>query len=125
MYSWVTCSSIASFVCSSAPKSGDAGSRTWKSIGPCLIWTTTLSSNLPSSVVEVVVGRAGAIVLRVLPVHVVVVDEAAIEHEAAVRRQRARDDVRRVRVRAAVLRGPDASFRIGLQHDAGHVGNRA
>ena len=47
-YSWVICSSIASLVFFSAPNSGDAGSRTWKSIGPCLIWMMTLSSKRPS-----------------------------------------------------------------------------
>jgi hypothetical protein len=32
-YSWVICSSIARWCSSGAPNSGDAGSRTWKSIG--------------------------------------------------------------------------------------------
>ena len=53
-----------------------------------------------------------------------VVDETAIEDHAAVRRQRARDDVGRVGVRAAVGRWTDAPFGIGLQDEAAEVGNR-
>jgi hypothetical protein len=38
------------FVCFfQGSKEGDAGSRTWKSMGPFLIWMITLSSNWPSS----------------------------------------------------------------------------
>ena len=52
-YSCVICSSIAWLVFSSAPNSGDAGSRTWKSIGPCLIWMIDV-------VVELAVERHGS-----------------------------------------------------------------
>ena len=55
----------------------------------------------------------------------VVVDEAAIEEEAAVRRQRARDDVGGVGVGAAVCRRAEAAFGVGLEHEAAEVGDRA
>ena len=80
---------------------------------------------LAVEVVEVVVGGAAAIVLRVLPVHVVVVDEAAIEEQAAVRLERARQHVGGVGVGSPVGGGTDAAFRIGLQDDAAEVGNGA
>jgi hypothetical protein len=96
-YSWVICSSIASLVFLSAPNSGEAGSRTWKSIG------------------------AGAVVLQVAPVHLVVVDEAAIEEDAAVRLERPRDDVGGIGVRPFVGRRADAPFRVRLEDDAGEV----
>ena len=125
MYSCVICSSIAWLVFSSAPKSGDAGSRTWKSIGPCLIWTIALSSNCAVERLEVVVRGARPIVLRIVPVHVMVVDEAAIEDHAAVRRQRARDDVRGVGVGAAVCRGPTRPSESAFSTKPAEVGNRA
>ena len=124
-YSCVICSSIACLVFSSAPNSGDAGSRTWKSMGPFLIWMITLSSNLPSSGTEVVVGGAGAVVLRIVPVHVMVVDEAAIEEQAAVRRERARHDVGGIGMGAPVGGRADAAFGIGLEDDAAEVGHGA
>ena len=68
---------------------------------------------------EIVVGGAGAVVLQIAPVHVVVVDEAAVEEQAAVRREGARDHVGGVGVRAAVGGRPDAAFGIGFQDDAG------
>lgn len=49
MYSWVACSSTASRVPGIAPISGETGSRTWKSIGPCFTWSTALAANAPSS----------------------------------------------------------------------------
>ena len=52
VYSCVICSSMAWFVRRSAANSGDAGSRTWKSIGPCFTCRTTLSSNCPSSAMK-------------------------------------------------------------------------
>ena len=71
--------------------------------------------------VQVVVGGARAIVLEVAPVHVVVVDETAVEDQAAVRGQRARDHVGGVGVVAAVRRGAEASLRVGLEHEAAEV----
>ena len=84
-----------------------------------------MSSNFPSSGVEVVVRGAGAIVLRVAPVHVVVVDEAAIEQHAAVRLEGPRDHVGGVGVRAAVFGRAEPAFGVGLEHEAAEVGNRA
>ena len=71
--------------------------------------------------VEVVIGRAGAVVLRVAPVHVMVVDEAAVEQQAAVRRERARHHIGRVGVSAVVIRRAGAALRIGLHHKAGEI----
>ena len=58
---------------------------------------------LAVEVVEVVVGRFGAVVLRIVPVHFVVVDEPAIEEDAAVRLEGPGDDVGGVGVGAAVF----------------------
>ena len=123
-YSCVICSSIAWFVFARPPNSGEAGSRTWKSIGPCLIWTMTLSSELAVERVEVVVGGLGAVVLGVLPIHFVVVDEAAIEEDAAVRLEGLGDDVGGVGVRAAVFGRAEPAFGVGLEHEAAEVGDR-
>ncbi|HET6187685.1 MAG TPA: hypothetical protein VFE59_11885 [Trebonia sp.] len=49
VYSWVICTSMAWLVWRSPNSSGDAGSLTWKSIGPSLICTMTLSAKSPSS----------------------------------------------------------------------------
>ena len=76
-------------------------------------------------IVEIVPGGAGAIVFRIAPVHMVVVDEAAIEQHTAVRCQRARDDVRRIRVCPAVRRRPEPPFGIGFEDEPGKIGNRA
>jgi hypothetical protein len=76
---------------------------------------------LAIQVVEVVIGRAGAVVLRVAPVHVMVVDEAAVEEQAAVRRQRARHHVGGVGVGAVVVRRAGAALRIGLHHKTGEI----
>ena len=50
-----------------------------------------------------------------------VVDEPAIEDHAAMRRERARDDVGRVGMRAPVGRRADAALGIRFQHEAGEV----
>ena len=72
---------------------------------------------------EVVVGGAAAVVLRIVPIHVVVVDEAAVEEQAAVGLQGARHHVGGVGVGAAVGGGADAAFGIGLEHEAGEIGD--
>ncbi len=74
---------------------------------------------------EIVVSGAGAVVLQVAPIHVVVVDEAAIKEQAAVRSQRAGDDVGGVGVGAAIGGGAGAAFGIGLEHEAGKIGDGA
>ena len=70
---------------------------------------------------EVVVGGARAIVLQVAPVHLVVVDEPAIEEHAAVRLERPRDDVGRIGMGPLVGGGADPPFRIRLEHDAAEI----
>ena len=72
---------------------------------------------------EVVVGGAAAVVLRIGPIGVMVVDEAAIEEQAAVRLQGARQQIGGVGVRSAVGGGTDAAFGIGLEHEAGEIGD--
>jgi hypothetical protein len=73
---------------------------------------------------KVVVGSARAIVLRVPPVHVVVVDEPAVEEHPMVRCERAGDHVRCITVRPAVRRRAESSLRVGLQHESREVRNR-
>ena len=73
-------------------------------MGPCLDLDDDVRFELAVEGVEVVVAGAGAIGLEVVVVEVVVVDEAAIEHDAAVRLERAGDGVGGLGGRAAVLR---------------------
>ena len=64
--------------------------------------------------VEVVVACAGAVGFQVVPIEMIVVDEAAIEDDAAMRPQRARYNVRGVGRRTAVLRWAGAALRVSL-----------
>ena len=82
--------------------------------GTVLDLENDIASNRAVEIVEVVPRRASTIVLQVAPVHMVVVDEPAIEDDAAVRRQRTRDHVGGVSMRAPVRRWSEASFGIGL-----------
>ena len=122
-YSCVICSSMAWLVFGRPPNSGEAGSRTWKSIGPCLIWMIDVVGELAVERMEVVVGGFGAIVLGIVPIHFVVVDEAAIEQDAAVRLECVGDDVGGVGVRAAVFGGAEPAFAIGLEHESAEIGD--
>ncbi len=70
---------------------------------------------------KIVVRGPGAIVLRIVPIHVMVVDEAAIKNQSSVRLQRARHHVGRVRMRASVSRGPHAALRIGFHHHSRQI----
>ena len=63
----------------------------------------------------------GAVELEVAPVHVVVVDETAVEDESAVGSQGARDDVGGVGVCSTVGGGPHASFGIGFDEEAREI----
>ena len=65
---------------------------------------------LPVKVMKVVPRRARSIVFRVAPVHVVVVDEAPIEDDAAVRREGMAEDVGGVGMGPAVRRRPEPAF---------------
>ena len=73
--------------------------------------------------VKVVIAGSGAVGLGVIPVEMIVVDEAAIKHHAAVGLERAGNGVGRLRGGAAVFRRADAAFRIRLDHEAGKVGD--
>ena len=48
-------------------------------MGPFLIWIDDVVVELAIQVVKVVISGAGAVVLEVAPIHVMVVDEAAVE----------------------------------------------
>ena len=72
---------------------------------------------------KIVVGGAGAIVFGIAPVEMMVVDEGAIEDEAAVRFERARDDVGGVSGRAVVGRRAESAFGIGFDDEAAEVGD--
>ena len=63
---------------------------------------------------EVVVAGAGAISFHVAPVEMMVVDEAAVEHDAAVRLKRAGHHVGCIRGAAAILRRAGLAFGIRL-----------
>ena len=73
--------------------------------------------------VEVVVAGAGAVGFEVVVVEVVVVDEAAVEDDAAVRFEGAGYGVGGFGGSAVVLRGADAAFGVGLDDEAGEVGD--
>ena len=73
--------------------------------------------------VEVVVAGAGAVGFEVVVVEVVVVDEAAIEDDAAVGFEGAGYGVGGLGGSAVVLRGADAAFGVGLDDEAGEVGD--
>ncbi len=79
---------------------------------------------LAVQLVEVVIRRAGAVVLEIAPVRMVVVDEAAVEQQAGMRLESARDHVGGVGVRAVIRGGADAAFGIGLEHDASEIRDR-
>ena len=74
---------------------------------------------------EVVVRCSRAVVLQVAPVHQVVVDEAAIEDDAVVRRKGSRDHVGGVGVRPVVCGRPEPALGVGLEDEAAKVGDRA
>jgi hypothetical protein len=74
---------------------------------------------------EIVISRAGPIVLGVAPVHVVVVDKAAVKEKTAVRLERASHRVGGIRVRSSVGRRAHTALGIRLQNEAGQVGNGA
>src|SRR5258708_25182400 len=73
---------------------------------------------------KIVVRRRGPVVLRIAPVHVVVIHEAAIEDDASMRLERPRNYIRRIGMGAFVERRPEPSLRIRLEHEAAEVGNR-
>ena len=113
------CSSAMSGVFGIAPNSGWNGSRGWKSSGPFFTCTITLSRNRPSSGTNSSVRALDAVGIDVL-----VVDERAPHHDAAVRRQRVGQHVGAVGVRAAVVLRAGLAFAVGLDDEAAEVGNQ-
>ena len=125
MYSCVICSSIACLVFCKRPEQRRSRLAHLKIDGTVLDLDHDVVVELAVERAEIVVGGASAIVLQIAPIHLVVVDEAAIEDQSAVRLQRARDHVGRVGVRSAVDRRTDAALRIGLDDEAAQIGNGA
>ena len=80
---------------------------------------------LAVEIMEIIVGGAGAVVFQIVPVEVMVVNESAIEQQAAVRLERAGDHVGCVGMRAAICGRTDAAFGIGLQDETREIGNRS
>ncbi len=72
---------------------------------------------------EDVVGGAGAVGLGVAPVGVMVVDEGAVEDDAAVGSERGGEGVGGVGGRAAKAGGAGLAFGVGLDGEAGEVGD--
>ena len=70
---------------------------------------------------KIVVGRFRAIVFQIVPIEMVVVDEGAIEHDAAMRLEGAGDHVGGVGRRSAIGRGPEAALGIGLHDEAAEI----
>ena len=73
---------------------------------------------------EVIVARAGAIGFEVVPVQMVVVDEAAIKNDAVMRLQGSRKHVGSLRRGASILRRAGAALGVGLDHEAAEVRNQ-
>src|ERR1700722_3755763 len=78
---------------------------------------------LAVEVVEVTVAGAGAVGLEIVPVEVVVVDEATIEDDAAVRLESAGYDVGSFGWGASIFGWTDAAFGVGLDDEAAEVGD--
>ena len=125
VYSWVICSSMACLLFGSAPNSGRGGFANLEIDGAVLDLNHGVVVELAVEGMEVVVGGAGAVVVGVLPVHVVVVDEAAIEEQAAMGLERARHHVGRIGMRAPVGGRAHTAFGIGLQDQTAQIGNGA
>ena len=70
-----------------------------------------------------VVGGAGAVGLGVAPVEVVVVDEGAVEHDAAVGFESGGEGVGGVGRGAAVAGGAGLALGVRLDGEAGEIGN--
>ena len=103
MYSWVIWSSMAWLVFCERGEQRRRGLADLEIDGAVLdLDDDVVRRTCRRGRLEIVVGGAGAIVFRIVPVHVVVVDEAAIEDQAAVRLEGAGDDVGGIGVGAAI-----------------------
>ncbi len=73
--------------------------------------------------VEVVITGPGTVGLEVIPVQMVVVDEAAVQNDTAMRLEGTGNGVGSLGRSAAVFRGADAALGISLDDEAGEVGD--
>src|SRR5580692_5205478 len=119
-YSCVICSSMAWLVCCEEWRCGFANLEV---DGTVFDLNDDVRFEFAIEGVKVVVTGAGAVGLEVVIVEVIVVDEAAIEDEAAMRFERASDGVGGFGGSAMVLRGADTTLRVGFDDEAGEVGN--
>ncbi len=92
-------------------------------MGPSLVWTMHVGRELAVERMKDVVGGAGAVGLGIAPVEMVVVDEGAIEHDAAVGRERGGERVGGVGRGAAKAGGAGLALGVGLDGEAGEVGD--
>jgi hypothetical protein len=83
----------------------------------------TLGSEFAVEGMEDVVGGAGAVGFGVAPVEVVVVDEAAVEDDAAVGREGGGEGVGGVGWGAAKVGGAGLALGVGFDGEAGEVGD--
>src|SRR6266567_5220880 len=72
---------------------------------------------------KIVVGGFRAIVFQIAPVEMVVVNEGAIEDDAAMRLERASDDIGRVGRRSAIGGGTEPALGIGFDDEAAEIRN--
>ena len=72
---------------------------------------------------KVVVGGFGAIILQIVPIEMMVVDEGAIEDDAAVRLERTRNHVGRVSRSSPISGRAEPPLRVRLHHEAAEVRN--
>ena len=71
-----------------------------------------------------VVGGARAIVFRIAPIEVMVIDKCAIKNDSAMRHKGARDHIGGIGRRAVIRRWTEAALRIRLDDNAGKIGNQ-
>ncbi len=79
-------------------------------MGPSLVCTITFVRELPVQRMKDVVRRTRPVGLGVVPIEVMVVDERAIQHHAAMRLQRLGQRVGRIRRRAPITRRSGLAF---------------
>ncbi len=70
---------------------------------------------------EVVIAGPGAVGFEIVPVQMIVVNESAIQNDAAVRFECAGNGIGSLGRSTAVFRGPDAAFGVGLDDKAAEV----
>ena len=72
---------------------------------------------------EVVIASASSVCFKVVIVEVIIVDEAAIEDDSSVWFKGAGNSVGGLGGSPVILRGADTAFRVGLNDEAGEVGD--